>query len=321
VADDHGLDVAETESLLAAAGDAVRTARAGRPRPPRDEKVLAGWNGLMVSAFAEAGIVLDGEYADRATAALTFLREHLWDEHAGRLDRRYKDGDVGIPGYLEDYAFLGRGALDTYQATGDVDHLAFALDLARAVEAEFWDAEEETLYFTPASGEDLIARPQELDDSSTPSSAGVAAELLASLQHFTPRDDFGEIAEAVVRTHGDRLAADPLQHASLTLAADEIRHGSLELTIAAAEPPADWLDTIGDRYLPARLLAPRPPTEAGIEEWLDRLDMEEAPPIWADRSVRDGEPTVYACRSFACSPPLGDLEEALDWADSNLAAE
>jgi uncharacterized protein YyaL (SSP411 family) len=311
--DREGSDV---ESLLDAAEDAVFAAREERPRPPRDEKVLAGWNGLMVSAFAEAAVVDQGgrgeEWADTAADALDFAREHLWNEDDERLNRRFKDGDVQIEGYLEDYAFLARGAFDTYQATGEVDHLAFALDLAGTVEEEFWDDDDETLYFTPASGESLVARPQELADQSTPSSAGVAAELLLGLDHFVAHGRFETVAAGVLGTHGGRVESDPLQHPSLALAADTYRSGHHELTVAG-EAPADWRQRIAETYIPRRVLAPRPATDDGLGDWLDALGVEAAPPIWADREARDGEPTVYACRSRACSPPTRDIDEALAW--------
>jgi uncharacterized protein YyaL (SSP411 family) len=325
VADAHDLDFAACRNLLAAAEEAVREARAERPRPARDEKVLAGWNGLMISAFAEAAIALDDGYAGTAVEALTFVRERLWDEDAGRLRRRFKDGDVAVDGYLEDYAFLGRAALDCFEATGDVDHLAFALALAGDIESEFWDGDAETLYFTPASGEDLITRPQELDDSSTPSSTGVAASFLAAVDRFSPRDAFGEIAAAVVRTHGAEIEANPLRHASLTIAADTVTRGATELTVAVDDPRGDvardWLAAIGEPYLPARLVAWRPPDDAGLREWLDDLSLGDAPPIWANRAVRDGRPTVYACRSFTCSPPQHDVEAALDWLEGELPTD
>jgi hypothetical protein len=320
IADERGLAADDVATTLEAARAAARQARDERARPRRDEKVLAGWNGLMVSAFAEAGLVLEEVHTDTAVAALEFVRERLWDADAGRLHRRYKDGDVQVQGYLEDYAFLARGALDCYQATGEVDHLAFALDLARAVEAEFWDADAGTLYFTPESGEALVARPQELDDSSTPSSAGVATQVLATLSHFVTHDRFREIAETVVATHGSELGANPLRHASLTLAADQVATGSLELTLVADEPPAEWEATLAERFLPDRLLAWRPADADAFADWLERLTLPAAPPIWADRDARDGEPTVYACRSFTCSPPTHDLDSALSWAGEQLQA-
>jgi uncharacterized protein YyaL (SSP411 family) len=245
------------------------------------------------------------------------VRDHLWDADAGRLRRRYADGVVEIDGYLEDYAFLGRGALDCFEATGDVDHLAFALDLGREIEARFWDADESTLYFTAVGGEQLVARPQEVTDQSTPSSLGVAVDLLARLDRFVDHDRFGDVVESALSTQSARIESNPLQHVSLALAADRWIEGDLELTLVADEPPAEWTETLRNRYLPRRLLAWRPRV---LEPWLDRLDLAEPPAIWAGRDGRNGEPTVYACRSFTCSPPQHQLEGALDWAATELDA-
>jgi uncharacterized protein YyaL (SSP411 family) len=313
LAAEHDRDVDEVETVLEQARDAVMAARAERPRPRRDEKVLAGWNGLLISAYAEAGIV-DGEDAARpGVDALEFVRDRLWDADERRLSRRFKDGDVQVDGYLEDYAFLGRGALDLYGATGEVAHLAFALELGRAIEDAFWDADAGTLYFTPEGGEELVARPQELNEKSKPSSAGVADDLLISLYHFVLREGFADIAETVLETHGDTIRSNPLQHGALVLAADNYASGACELTVAADHLPDEWRTAIGETFLPARLLSRRPPTADGLDEWLDTLGLDEAPPIWADREQRDDEPTVYACRQFTCSPPTHDITEALDW--------
>jgi uncharacterized protein YyaL (SSP411 family) len=308
LADEHDWTEAEVEAAIERAREQAFEAREERPRPPRDEKVLAGWNGLMISAFAEAGLVLGSEHAEPATRALDFVREHHWDGE--RLRRRYEDGAVGVDGYLEDYAFLARGALDTYQATGDVDSLAFAIDLAEVAVEECWDDDAGALYFTPKSGESLAARPQELTDQSTPSSAGVAVETLLQLDHFVEGDRFGDVAERALETYGGRVSSNPLQHASLTLAADRYAAGSEELTPVAESLPTEWREALGRTYLPRRLLAGRPPD---LDQWLDRLGLGGAPPIWAERDQRDGEPTVYACRSFSCSPPRNSMADALDW--------
>ncbi|WP_276410484.1 thioredoxin domain-containing protein [Haloarcula halobia] len=315
VAEEFDLSEEEVLSHLQTALNQAFDARESRPRPARDEKVLAGWNGLMISALAEGAIVLDDAYADVAADALSFVREHLWDEEANRLQRRYKDGDVAIDGYLADYAFLGRGALHLFEATGEVGHLAFARDLARVICEAFWDADAETLYFTPTGGESLVARPQELTDQSTPSSTGVAVELLLALSHVSTDGRFESVAEAVVRTHADRVSSNPLQHASLTLATDTYQQGALELTLVGdvEGPPTEWEATLAERYVPRRLVAWRPADEGDFEEWLDALGLEDAPPIWAGRGPADGEPTVYACRNFACSPPRHDLAAALEW--------
>ena len=316
-------DLAEGEvrDRLETARRAVFDAREERPRPKRDEKVLAGWNGLAIATAAEAAIVLrDDRYASRAVDALSFVRRRLWDEDASRLQRRYKDGDVAIDAYLEDYAFLARGAFACYEATGDVDHLAFAVELARVVVEEFWDANAETLYFTPESGESLVTRPQELTDQSTPSATGVAVETLLSLDPFA-EDDFEGYADAVLSTHANAIRADPLEHVSLALATDRLHRGPLEVTAAAASLPPEWRDRFAETYLPDRLLARRPPTDDELSEWLDRLGLSRAPSIWAGREARDDEPTLYVCRARTCSPPAHDVDDALEWLDSAGASD
>ncbi len=304
------------ETLLKTATEQVAAVREQRPRPPRDEKVLASWNGLMISAFAQAAIVLDESFAEPATAALTFVREQLWDGE--KLQRRYKDGVAKVDGYLEDYAFLARGAFDLFQATRDIEHLAFALDLATAIEDHFWDDSQKTLYFTPEDGEELITRPQQLMDQSTPSSAGVAAELLDMLNHFKPDDRFADIAEHVVETHGNRITASPLQHASLVMAADAVTNGVLEVTLVADDVPDDWRTELADRYHGARILAWRPPTEEELKAQIERLGLTEVPPIWEGRDQLSEKPTVYACRSFTCSPGRTDITRSLNWAERML---
>ncbi len=304
---------AEVKEHLANATQTLFEAREGRPRPNRDEKVLAGWNGMMISAFAEAAIVLEDEgYATTAVDALSFVREELWDEGDRRLARRYKDGNVAVSGYLEDYAFLARGAFHCYEATGEVAHLEFALELARTIVEEFWDEERGTLYFTPESGEGLVTRPQELGDHSTASSAGVAAETLLALDPFAD-DDFEGIVDQLIATHANKLEANPLEHITLSLAADRLKTGALEITMATESVPAAWSQRLAQTYLPDRLLARRPPTEDGLATWLEQLDLSEAPPIWADREAREDEPTLYVCRSFTCSPPTQTIEDALEW--------
>jgi uncharacterized protein YyaL (SSP411 family) len=125
------------------------------------------------------------------------------------------------------------------------------------------------------------------------------------------------MVERVLETHGGSVESDPLQHASLVLAADRYAAGSRELTVAADSLPTAWREELADAYVPARVLSVRPPTAEGLESWLDALGIEEEPPIWADRDRRDGEPTVYACRSFACSPPRHDVADALAWFDGD----
>ena len=326
LADAYDCDEAEIVSRLDDAREALLTARSERVRPGRDEKILASWNGLAIGSLARAGVVLgDDESVALAADAVSFIREQLWDADTGRLARRYKDGDVKGTGYLDDYAFLARGAMELYSATGDVAHLAFAVELAEVIVEEFYDADARTLYLTPADGETLVTRPQELQDQSTPSSAGVAASLLLDLDVFAPDSGFAAVAGAVLDTHADRIRGRPLEHVSLALAAHTRTHGHTEVVVTTDDEAADT-DTpttgtlpeslrtsVASTYLPDALLAPRPPTETGLDSWLETLGLAESPAIWRGRTERDGEPTVYVCEDQACSPPSHSISEALSW--------
>ncbi len=309
LAEAHETTPAAVEAGLDRALEGVRAARRKRPSPPRDEKLLAGWNGLAIGAFAEAGLVLEDRYTAVARKAAETVRERLWTFESGRLNRRYAGGTAKIEGYLEDYAYFGRGLIRLYEATGDSEWLTFAVKLARAIEAEFWDSESETLYFAPDTDE-LVARPTEIRDGSTPSSTGVAVELFDAVSRFVD-DGFDELAATILETHRQTIRSAPVEHATLVLADDAVAR-RLELTLAGGTPP-DWPAALADRYVSPRIISRRPASDrlGGV---LDDLGQESVPPIWADRDA-DGAPTVYACREFVCSPPQSSLAGALAWAD------
>jgi hypothetical protein len=312
LAQKHELDEETVRDRLERATRQAFDARATRPRPSRDEKIIGAWNGLFAGAAAEAALCFEDVDPEQATRAVEFVREQLWDGEG--LARRYKDGDVAGTGYLEDYAFLGRGALRCYEATGDVEYLAFALELARVIEAEFWDDEQGTLYFTPAAGEQLIARPQEPTDQSTPSSLGVATQLLLALDPFVGHDRFAGIAEAVLETYASTIESAPLQHPTLVSCATQLAAGPLEITIAADELPEEWQSWAGGLRHPGRVLSRRPPTDEELDDWLDRLGLDEIPPVWDGRARRDGETvTAFVCRNRTCSPPVSAVSEATEW--------
>ena len=310
LAADRTISSDEVRTRLATAREAAIGHRSNRPRPSRDEKVLGAWNGLFIGAAADAALAIDDLPPAVAVETVEFVREQLWD--GDRLARWYKDGAVGGNGYLEDYAFLGRGALRCFEATGNVEHLVFALSLAETIEAAFWDADDRTLYFTPEDGERLIARPQEPIDQSTPSSLGVATQLLSLLDPFVSHDRFHAIATAVVNTYRGTIESSPLQHPTLAICADLVDGGPTEITLAATAPPDEWLSAIGERYLPNRVLAHRPPTASALDGWLDRLGSDDVPPVWADRGA-DGDATAYLCCDQTCSAPLSDPSALSEW--------
>ena len=121
--------------------------RAKRPRPHLDDKIIAAWNGLMISAYARAAQVLDEpRYLETATRAAKFLRANLYDEKSKLLFRSYRDGRSAVEGFADDYAFVVQGLLDLYEASFDIEWLKFATQLQETQDRLFFDDEEWRLF-------------------------------------------------------------------------------------------------------------------------------------------------------------------------------
>jgi len=261
----------------------------------RDEKVLTAWNALMISALARAGrIFREPRYTEAAEKAAQFILQRLTDGKGGLL-RRFRDGQSGIPGFLEDYAFMAAALLDLYEATFDEKHLQEAIRLARETIRRFYDGSG-AFHLTPADGEPLLHRPRDTSDGSTPSGTGVAVMTLLRLLPFTGDDTFREIPEAVFRAHRQQMERMPGACATLLLALDLYLSGPTEVTLVGPAPE-EWLKELGRLYVPNLVLTRTDSPRSDV-------------PIWAGKMPKDHHPTIYVCRNFTCSPPLTSWEEA-----------
>ncbi|MFO7273845.1 MAG: thioredoxin domain-containing protein [Bacillota bacterium] len=294
LAADLGLPAEEVERRLAEGRRRLLEARQRRVPPFRDEKILTGWNGLMITAMARAGRALRRpEYTEAARRAAEFVLTRLADGGGG-LWRRFKDGQVGIPGYLEDYAFLAAGLIDLYEATFDERYLREALRLTGETLRRFYDGAG-SFHLTESRAEPLIHRPRDTMDASVPSGTAVAVMNLLRLQPYRRDDRFRQVAEEVFRAHGELMSRAPGGTATLLQALDLYFSGPTEVTLVG-DPPEEWLEALGRRYEPNLVLTriPAPRDDA---------------PIWAGKAAVDGAPTAYVCRNFACSPPATTWDE------------
>jgi uncharacterized protein YyaL (SSP411 family) len=279
---------------LAEGRQLMLTYRERRIPPFRDEKILTAWNGMMISAFARAGRILrDQRYTESAIVAADFVLKHLVDP-SGNLLRRFKDGNAAIPGYIEDYAYFTAALIDLYDATFEERFLEAAIHLSRESLRLFYA--DGTFYLTQAHGEPLIHRPKDATDSSTPSGASVAVMNLLRLYPFTGDETFQATAETVFRTYQQHMERMPSGMGSMLQALDLYLSSPTEVTFVG-NPPEEWLAQLGRIYLPNLVLTQTLAPLAGR-------------PIWADKSTTNGQPTVYVCKNFACSPP------ATTWPDA-----
>jgi uncharacterized protein YyaL (SSP411 family) len=200
---------AELEARLAPLRTRLLAAREERPAPLRDDKVLTGWNGLMIAAYADGYRVLRvEEYRRAGEAAAGFLLQRLRAPD-GRLLRTYRAGQARLPAYLEDYAFLAHGLLRLHAATGDARWLREARALADRMIADFEDREDGGFFFTAEGHESLLARPKDPLDNALPSGNSMAILDLLALHKATGESSYLEHAGKALRAFGTSLSRIP----------------------------------------------------------------------------------------------------------------
>ncbi|HEX9058275.1 MAG TPA: thioredoxin domain-containing protein [Ktedonobacterales bacterium] len=282
--------------------------RAQRVWPGRDDKILAGWNGLMLRAMADAGRILDrADYRAAAEANATFLLAKLTRD--GRLLRTWRQGQAKVNGFLEDYAAVASGLLSTYEATGRVRWFVEARRLADAMVERFWDASLEGFFDVAGDHETLVGRPRELTDNATPSGTSLAVELLLRLSALTGALEYRERAARVALPLSGAAAEQPSAFAYLLCGLDDLIGPMREIALVGA-PDSDatraLMDVLNARFLPRDVLARAAPDD---QEALSVV------PLLEGRAPVDARPTAYVCRDFACQMPVtqpADLAAQLD---------
>jgi uncharacterized protein YyaL (SSP411 family) len=288
-------------------------ARAQRPRPARDDKVVAAWNGLAIAALAETGALLERpEYLEAALAAADLLvAVHLTPEPEGRLLRTSRDGRPGAnAGVLEDYADTAEGFLALYSVTGDDSWLTLSGVLLETVLTRFADEESGAFYDTASDAEQLIRRPQDPTDNAVPSGWTAAAGALLGyaaltgppVAHRHPSDERSAPLSSRHRTAAERalgvvtaLGPRAPRFIGWGLAvAEALVDGPREIAVVG---PADHPGTAALRR--AALLATAPGAVLAVGE-----PGGTTVPLLADRPLRDGLPTAYVCRHFSCDAPV-----------------
>jgi uncharacterized protein YyaL (SSP411 family) len=298
---EHG---ASTLQLLTDPADPARwrdvrarllAARAARPQPGRDDKVVSSWNGLAIGGLAEAAVLLgDVRYLDAARAAASLLLErHLVE---GRLRRTSRAGSVGAAaGVADDYGNLADGLLLLHQASGEVRWLTAAGELLETALAHFGD-DMGGFFDTADDAEQLVRRPQDPTDNATPSGASALMTALVAYSALTGSLAHRAAAEAALRRVAD-LAIEQPRFVGWGLAvAEALAAGPLEVAIAG-EPAGGELTAAAWRARPggAVVVAGEPDTD-GVE-------------LLRARSLIGGRPAAYVCRAMVCERPVTSVPE------------
>jgi uncharacterized protein YyaL (SSP411 family) len=292
------------EDRLASARATLFAAREHRIKPGRDEKILAGWNGMMVRAFAEASRALERpEYRTVAESAARFVLTAL--RRDGRLLRTWKDGQAKLLGYLEDYAMVADGLLALYEATFERRWLDETGMLADELLRLFWDPDTEGFFDTGSDHETLIVRPRNLFDNAVPCGASVAADVLLRLGTLVggPRgDEYRRRGVGAIRPVVPLMARYPSGFGRYLGALDSYLGPGVEVALvwpagAGEHAAAALAREVFARYLPGRIVA-------GAAE-----DGGAGLPLLEEKVARGGRATAYVCERYACQTPTTDAAE------------
>lgn len=278
--------------------------RENRPRPFRDDKILAGWNGLMISALAMGGRILeDVRYTDAAERACRFIMESMI-RNDGRLLTAFREGSARIPAYADDYAFLIWGLLELYETTYRPEYLKKALELNDDLLRLFWDEAEGGLFLYGNDSESLILRPKEVYDGAIPSANSVAALNFIRLSLLTGRVDLSEKAQQIFEVFNPEVSMSPHSHAFFLSALMFLRSKPREVIIAADSEKDENVQEMlrilrlcPDPFISSILYTPSHRELADINTSIENY------------RTRDGKPAAYICRDFTCQPPVDDVSE------------
>ncbi len=294
-----GRPLADVEAVLAAAAVTMFEARARRSAPGVDDKVLMGWNGLMIRGLAFAARVFrKPQWLTAARRAADFvLRAMRTDETSWR--RSFHSGAARVDAMLEDCGDFALGLVTLAQATFEPKYLEAAERLADLAVTRFWDPERRAYLIAPRGQGDLLVPTYSLTDNAFPSGASTLTDAQVTLAALTGRARHLDQAQAYLEQLHGELTGNPMAYGHLWLAADTFLDGAAEVSVVGTrEASAPLLDFLDAQYLPT----------VAVQALLDGAAVPEVSrDVWSGR-LTAGPVAAFLCRSFSCQPPVTDVE-------------
>ncbi|HRH41644.1 MAG TPA: thioredoxin domain-containing protein [Pyrinomonadaceae bacterium] len=285
----------ELHAILSNGCEKLFSQREKRIKPLRDEKVLTAWNGLMLSAFAEASAILQSEdYLQIAQKNADFILENMQKD--GYLLRSWKDGTAKLNAYLEDYANFADGLIELFQVSGEIKYLQEAKRLAEILINEFWDEENGGFFFTGNNHEELVVRSKDFFDNATPSGNSVAADVLLKLSKLAGEEKYEKFAVAILRLVTSQVKRYPNGFGRVLSTLEFYLNPTKEIVILGDS--REMKREIWSNYLPNKIIV-----------LAENAENAETIPLLAERKLIDGKTTVYVCENFVCQRPVTTIEE------------
>ncbi len=290
----------EVEARLARLCGRLLSHRRTRVAPLRDDKVLADWNGLMITALVHAGLVFDRPaWIAAARRAFSFVTTVMTTTD-GRLRHAWRNGETRADGMLDDYATMARAALALRELDGDQALLALAERFVQVLDDRFWDTDRGGYFQTADDGDCLIVRMRSAHDQSTPSGNGMMLDVLTRLAAITGRTHYRDRADALVAALSGEMVRMPAVIGRLLNSLSTLDSMIEIVIVGVPDDPATQmiLRTIAALSLPERLIQPVVPGAT----------LPDGHPA-VGKSALDGRPTVYLCHRQTCTPPITEPEQ------------
>ena len=296
----------EMRKLLAQGREKLFSIRARRPRPHLDDKIIAAWNGLMISAYARGAQVLDEpRYLEIATRAAKFLRTNLYEEKSKLLYRNYRGGRSDIEGFADDYAFIIQGLLDLYEASFDVEWLKFAVELQETQDRLFFDEKNGGYFSTSGEDKSVFLRMKDDNDGAEPAASSVAALNLLRLAQFHDDKQRSERARKTIDAFATTLSHFPSAIPQMLVALDAALSKPRQIVITGKKDAPETkalLREVNGHFLPKTVLV----LADGAE---DQKYLGEKNNAIRAMSPINGKSAAYVCENFTCKAPVTDPAE------------
>jgi len=304
--------IAETAKQFKESEDAIRQSlarsreilfaiRSKRPRPHLDDKIIAAWNGLMISAYARAAQALDEpRYFEIAVHAAKFLQANLYDSSRNILYRNYREDRSDIEAFADDYAFVIQGLLDLYEASFDVEWLKFAIQLQETQDRLFFDEKNGGYFSTSGKDQSVFLRMKDDNDGAEPAASSVAALNLLRLAQFRDDREMEDRAKKTIYAFTPTLSHFASAMPQMLVALDYSLSKPRQIVIAGKKDAPDTkalLKEVHRHFLPKTIVL----LADGAEGQKYLAEKNEA--IRA-MSLVDGKPATYVCENFTCKAPV-----------------
>jgi uncharacterized protein YyaL (SSP411 family) len=293
----------EIGDLLSRSREKLFAIRAKRPRPHLDDKIIAAWNGLMISAYARAAQVLDdSHYLEIATAAANFLKAKLYDPSGNILYRTYREGRGDVAGFADDYAFVIQGLLDLYEASFDVEWLKLAVELQETQDRLFYDKKNDGYFSTSGKDQNVFLRMKDDNDGAEPAASSVAALNLLRISQIRNGPSMSERARKTIAAFATTISHFPSAMPQMLVALDYSLSKPRQVVIAGKKDAPETKALVNEvhrHFLPKTILILADGAEG--QKYLGQQN--EA--IRAMSPV-DGKAAAYVCQNFTCKAPVTD---------------